>query len=147
MRAPFAMSITGFIVGLPIFCDSGFIVLSGLNKSMAKRTGIPLAVMSVSLATGLYAIHCLAPPHPGATAAAATIGVDFGKLIFTGMLVAIPAIIVGYFWAGYAGKTMPDKIVTDEPEDRQVNNLPSLARSFIPVIVPIILIGLKSFLA
>ncbi len=146
-RAPLAMGITGFIVGLPIFCDSGFIVLSGLNKSLAKRTGIPLAVMSVSLATGLYAIHCLAPPHPGATAAAATIGVDFGKLIFAGMLVAIPAMVVGYFWAEYAGKTMPGKIVTDEPEDKLVNNLPSLARAFIPVIVPIILIGLKSFLA
>src|SRR5476651_372068 len=54
--APLAMSITGFIVGLPIFCDSGYIVLSGLNKSMSKRTGISMATMSVSLATGLYAV-------------------------------------------------------------------------------------------
>src|ERR1700712_66101 len=46
-RAPLAMSITGFIVGLPIFCDSGYIVLSGLNNSLAKRTGIPIAVMAV----------------------------------------------------------------------------------------------------
>ena len=65
-NAALAMSITGFIVGLPIFCDSGFIVLSGLNKSLAKRTGISIAIMSVSLATGLYAVHCLIPPHPGA---------------------------------------------------------------------------------
>src|SRR6195952_5467638 len=49
--APLAMSLTGFIVGLPIFCDSGYIVLSGLNRSMAKRTGISMATMSVSLAT------------------------------------------------------------------------------------------------
>src|SRR5690349_11263757 len=55
-NAATAMSITGFIVGLPIFCDSGFIVLSGLNKSLARRTGISLSVMSISLATGLYTV-------------------------------------------------------------------------------------------
>src|SRR3569833_2205681 len=56
--APLAMSITGFIVGLPIFCDSGYIVLCGLNRAMAKRTGISIATMSVSLATGLLSVHC-----------------------------------------------------------------------------------------
>src|SRR5664279_1814938 len=69
-----AMSITGFIVGMPIFCDSGFIVLSGLNRSMVHRTGISVVVMSVSLATGLLTVHCLIPPHPGASAAAAALG-------------------------------------------------------------------------
>ncbi len=102
--AALAMSITGFIVGMPIFCDSGFIVLSGLNNSLAKRTAIPTVVMSVSLATGLYAVHCLIPPHPGAAAAAGIIGVDIGKMILIGILVAIPAAVVGYLWANYAGK-------------------------------------------
>src|ERR1041385_1197375 len=55
--APLAMSITGFIVGLPIFCDSGYIVLNGVNRSIAKHTGISIATMSVSLATGLLAVH------------------------------------------------------------------------------------------
>ncbi len=144
-RAPLAMSITGFIVGLPIFCDSGFIVLNGLNKSMAKRTGIPIAIMSVSLATGLLSVHCLVPPHPGATAAAVTIGVDFGKLILIGMVVAIPAMIVGYLWARYAGKNTPDKITDDEIVVNHSGNLPSLLQACLPVIVPIVLIGLKSF--
>lgn len=80
-RAPIAMSITGFIVGLPIFCDSGYIVLSGLNNSLAKRTGIPIVIMAVSLATGLYAVHCLIPPHLGAAAAAGILEVDFGILM------------------------------------------------------------------
>ena len=103
-KAPLAMSITGFIVGLPVFCDSGYIVLSGLNQSLAKRTGISVVIMATSLATGLYAVHCLLPPHPGAAAAAVTIGVDFGKLIVIGIAVAIPGMLAGYFWAGYAGK-------------------------------------------
>ncbi|OQP67032.1 gluconate transporter [Niastella vici] len=146
-QAPLAMSITGFIVGLPIFCDSGYIVLSGLNKSLCRRTGISIIIMSVSLATGLYSVHCLIPPHPGAAAAAGTIGVDFGRLIITGLLVAIPAMLVGYAWARYAGK----KITNEEPLEAPVIDLttqaPSALLSFLPVIVPILLIGARSFLA
>lgn len=145
-HAPLAMSITGFIVGLPIFCDSGYIVLSGLNKSLCRRTGISVAIMSVSLATGLYSVHCLIPPHPGAAAAASTIGVDFGRLILVGMAVAIPAMLVGYGWARYAGK----RFKTEEPTETPVVGLgmptPSAFLSFLPVVVPILLIGIKSFL-
>jgi GntP family gluconate:H+ symporter len=146
-QAPLAMSITGFIVGLPIFCDSGYIVLSGLNKSLCRRTGISVIIMSVSLATGLYSVHCLIPPHPGAAAAAGTIGVDFGKLILVGMAVTLPAMLVGYAWAHYAGK----KIKNEEPAEAPVVDLartaPSVLLSFLPVLAPIILIGIKSFLA
>jgi len=145
-RAPLAMSITGFIVGMPIFCDSGYIVLSGLNRSMAKRTGIPVVIMSVSLATGLYAVHCLIPPHPGASAAAATIGVDFGKLILTGIAVALPGMIAGNLWAKYAGRKFADPVTNDEPEVMEAATGPSLFKACLPVFVPIILIGIKSFL-
>jgi GntP family gluconate:H+ symporter len=143
--APLAMSITGFIVGLPIFCDSGYIVLSGLNRSMAKRTGISIATMSVSLATGLLSVHCLVPPHPGASAAAATIGVDFGKLILIGAIAAIPAMIVGNLWANYAGRKSPDKI-SDDFIEIESNQGPSLIKACLPVFVPIILIAIRSFL-
>lgn len=146
-KAPLAMSITGFIVGLPIFCDSGFIVLSGLNRSLAKRTGISIVVMSVSLATGLMAVHCLIPPHPGAAAAAATIGVDLGKLILIGIVVAIPAMIVGYLWANYAGKKVPAIVVEEEIIAEANARPPSVIKAFLPVVVPIILIAVKSFLA
>src|SRR5665213_1900205 len=144
-RAPWAMSITGFIAGLPIFCDSGFIVLSGLNRSIAKRTGIPVAVMTSSLATGLYAVHCLVPPHPGSTAAAGIIGVDFGKLMLIGAGVALPAMIVGNFWARYAGKDSTEKIVDDIAEN-EISNRPSLVRSCLPIVIPILLIAAKSFI-
>lgn len=146
-KAPLAMSITGFIVGLPIFCDSGYIVLNGLNRSLSKRTGISMIIMSTSLATGLYSVHCLIPPHPGAAAAASTIGVDYGKLILMGIVVAIPAMMAGYAWARYAGK----KFRVDRPVEAAVEmpatTAPSVISSFLPVIIPIILIGIKSFLA
>jgi GntP family gluconate:H+ symporter len=146
-QAPLAMSITGFIVGLPIFCDSGYIVLSGLNKSLCRRTGISVIIMSVSLATGLYSVHCLIPPHPGAAAAASTIGVDYGKLILIGISVAIPAMLVGYIWARYAGRKIKNEAPADVPVTNLTTNAPSVLLSFLPVLIPIVLIGIKSFLA
>ncbi|HKO82188.1 MAG TPA: GntP family permease, partial [Chitinophagaceae bacterium] len=144
-NASLALSITGFIVGLPVFCDSGFIVLSGLNKSMIKRTGISAIIMSISLASGLYAVHCLLPPHPGAAAAASTIGVDFGKLILYGLVVAFPVMLVGHWWAGYMGKKMQHADVEDEELIKEPEAQPSVIQSFLPVIVPIVLIALRSF--
>ncbi|HYV53462.1 MAG TPA: GntP family permease, partial [Chitinophagaceae bacterium] len=142
-KASLAMSIAGFIVGLPVFCDSGYIVMSGLNQSLAKRTGISVVTMAVSLATGLYSVHCLIPPHPGATAAAATIGVDLGKLILIGTAVAIPGMIIGHVWSRYAAKKLPYVTATNEHVDR--GPVPSALMAFLPVVVPIILITINSF--
>jgi len=143
-HAAFAMSITGLVVGLPIFCDSGYIVLSGLNKSIARRTGISAIIMSVSLATGLYSVHCLIPPHPGAAAAAGVFGVSFGRLILIGIVVALPAMLVGHWWAGFAGRKIPFLRSTDESDEINEVALPSAVKAFLPVIVPIILIAMHS---
>lgn len=143
-RAPLAMSLTGFVVGLPVFCDSGFIVLSGLNKALARQANIPITTMAVSMATGLYSVHCLIPPHPGATAAAAAIGVDYGRLMLMGTLVAIPAMLVGYAWAKYTNsKTASDTstVVEVSFHDHQV----SVFKAFLPIAVPVFLIAAKSF--
>ncbi|MFD0750193.1 GntP family permease [Mucilaginibacter calamicampi] len=145
-RSALAMTLTGFIVGLPIFCDSGYIVLSGLNRSLARRTHTHMAVMAVSLATGLYSVHCLIPPHPGASAAAGIIGVDFGRLIMMGIIVAIPASAAGYLWANYMGKKMDDVVDDDIDVPTENKHLPSSLKAFLPVVVPILLISLKSFL-
>ena len=142
-KASLAMSIAGFIVGLPVFCDSGYIVMSGLNQSLARRTGISVVTMALSLATGLYSVHCLVPPHPGATAAAATISVDLGKLILIGTAVAIPGMIIGHAWSRYAGKKLPHVAATSEHVDH--GPAPSVLMAFLPVMVPIVLITINSF--
>jgi len=143
-RAAFAMSVSGFIVGLPVFCDSGYIVLSGLNQSLAKRTGISIVIMAVSLATGLYSVHCLIPPHPGATAAASTIGVDFGKLIAIGIATALPGMWVGHWWATYMGKRLAH-VEADKEHIVHHGHAPNVLLAFLPVIIPILLITTNSF--
>ena len=144
-RSALAMSFTGFLVGLPIFCDSGYIVLSGLGNSLAKKTGVHIVIIAASLATGLYAVHCLVPPHPGAAAAAGIIPVDLGQLILFGILVSIPAMLTGHLWARYAGRNLQGKIEAEEVEPQVENVLPGTARAFLPILVPILLIGIKSF--
>lgn len=146
-KAPMAMGITGFVVGLPIFCDSGYIVLSGLANSLAKRTGISMAILAGALATGLYSVHCLIPPHPGMSAAAAQLQVDFGKLILTGLVVAVPSSIVGYLWTSYMGKKTDQHQVHTGTAVQPGENTgqPSAAMSFLPVALPILLIALKPF--
>jgi len=146
--AAVAMNITGIIVGLPVFCDSGYIVLSGLNQSLARRTHTPVVIMSASLASGLYAMHCLIPPHPGATAAAGVIGADIGRLILTGILVAVPAALVGCWWAHAAGRKIPAaQQEADTAATAEAGPAPSVAMAFIPVIVPIILIAAGAFIS
>ena len=144
-NSAFALSLTGFIVGLPVFCDSGFIVLNGLNKSLSKKAAISIAITSVSLATGLYAVHCLIPPHPGAAAAAGIIGADYGKLILYGVIIAIPAMLIGHWWAVYAGKKITLTEVEQEEVIEDTSDQPSVLQAFLPVIIPILLIAVRSF--
>jgi GntP family gluconate:H+ symporter len=141
-----AMNITGFIVGLPVFCDSGFIVLSGLNRSLARRAGVSILVTSVSLASGLYAVHCLIPPHPGAAAAAGTMGVDFGRLLLAGIVIAIPAALAGYAWAVYAGKKWGVESSEDGAPKVPASNPPSEWQAFMPILLPVFLMAGKSLL-
>jgi gluconate:H+ symporter, GntP family len=146
-RASLALSITGFIVGLPIFCDSGYIVLNGINKSITRKAGMSVAQMSISLASGLYAVHCLLPPHPGATAAAITLSVELGKLIGYGILIAIPAMLIGHWWAVYAGRK--SSYDTGNRHEEPVNEnviKPSVPVSFLPVVIPILLMAAKSII-
>lgn len=145
-NAAWAMSLTGFIVGMPVFCDSGFIVLNGINKSMAARAKISVVITTVSLATGLYTVHCLMPPHPGAAAAAGIVDVDFGKLMLLGAVVALPGTIAGNWWANYSGKKIPFVAAEENSTEAVVQKPPSVIKAFLPVIMPILLIAIRSFL-
>lgn len=140
-----SMNMIGFIVGMPVFCDSGFIILSSLNKSISRRTAISPLITSVSLATGLLSVHCLIPPHPGAAAAAALLGVDFGKILLAGILIAVPASLTGYLWAVYAGK----KIHIELPEEQRIivplSARPTTFQAFLPIVVPVLLMAARSF--
>jgi gluconate:H+ symporter, GntP family len=147
-RSPLAISIAGYIVGIPIFCDSGFVVLSPLNNSLARLSKISMTVMAFALAGPLYIIHCLIPPHPGPTAAAGVLGGDLALIIFWGIIAGIPAVIIGLYWAlKFASRYYiePPEGASFEEIASEFKVLPSPVMSFAPIALPIILIGFGSF--
>lgn len=148
-RAPAAISATGFVVGLPIFCDSGFIILSSLNKALARAAGFAMPIMATALATGLYSVHCLVPPHPGISAACSTMGADIGQVMLLGIGLAIPGAMAGYAWALYSGSRWKHPAVEaeDETPASPDNRLkPAVWRAMVPVFLPVLLIGMKAML-
>jgi len=146
-RNVLTMSITGAIVSIPVFCDSGFVVLSPLNKAMGARTNTSMAVMATALSSGLYATHCLVPPTPGPIFMSETLNADLGLVIMLGLAVAIPAVIGGYLYAVFISSRYyvpPQPEETVESLREKYGSLPAPIPSFAPILVPIILIALKS---
>jgi len=145
-RSAAALGITGFITGLPIFCDSGFIILSGLSKAFSRKSGIAMPFLATVLACSLYSVHCLIPPHPGALAAAGILDANIGYLIMLGMLFAIPGAVAAFFWSRWISKR---NIITPPVQNGPYENLPAEALppvflSFLPIVAPLLLITIKS---
>ena len=145
-RAPAALGITGFLAGLPIFCDSGYIILSGLAKSFSAKTKIAMPFIAVVLACSLYSVHCLVPTHPGALAAAGIMNVNIGNFILWGIAFAIPGALAAFFWTKKMTKNKGYRPALYEQSNKELTDeeLPSPLLSILPVIVPILLITLAS---
>ncbi len=148
-RVPTAMGIIGYIVSIPVFADSGFILLSPLNKSLSKKAGITLAGSAIALALGLIVTHTMVPPTPGPIAAAGILGADVGLVLAIGIPVSALALIPGLWFAQkYAAKTWidPNPDIDAAEISRRLKDAPSAFKTSLPVIVPIVLIVLKSVL-
>ncbi len=152
-----AILLMGWIISIPVFCDSGFVVLNPIRKAMVKRTQTSSVAMTVALSMGLYISHCFIPPTPGPIAAAGTLGVGDNLLLVMGLgaLISIPALVAGYFFAKFIGKKVKDRGETGTSDKEEVvqtyeelvaayGDLPNAALSFAPIVVPIILMGVAS---
>ena len=146
-RVPLAMLIVGSFISIPVYADSGFVILSPLNKAITKKSGISLACTAIALSLGLTITHCLVPPTPGPVAATAILGADLGLVILIGLIVSMFVAAESYFFVTrYASRTYidpdPDGEITVEEDDAK--DKPSALRSFLPVVVPLVLIVFKS---
>ncbi|MDR2767707.1 MAG: GntP family permease [Treponema sp.] len=154
-----AMQIMGWVVSIPVFCDSGFVILDPIRKALVKRTKVSSIAMTVALSTGLYSSHVFIPPTPGPIAAANTLfgsaeaaGTHLLLVMGLGVLVSIPALIGSLLFAQAVGK----KIRSAEDEELASSSksyeelvaaygkLPGGFISLAPIIVPIILMALGS---
>ena len=146
-HVPLAMSIIGYFVSIPVFADSGFVILSPLNKALSKEARISLTGSAVALAMGLIATHCLVPPTPGPIAAAGILDADLGLVIALGLVVSVFALVAGWLFATkVAAKTYidPNPELSEAEVMEKIKHAPSAFKAFTPIAVPIILIVLKS---
>jgi GntP family gluconate:H+ symporter len=142
-----AMMLIGWIVSIPVFCDSGFVLVSPIGKSLARRTSHPQASLMLALGAGLFASHVFIPPTPGPVAAAGMMGLDDNLLlvIAVGVVISLISLVPAYFFAGKIGKKITTIGVNlDEDNKTQNERYPSATLSFLPIIVPVLLMAMGS---
>lgn len=150
-----ALALTGFLVSIPIFCDSGFVVLAPIAKAISRATKKSFIGLGVALAAGLVITHSLVPPTPGPLGVCGIFGIDVGSFILLTIVLALPMTIACIAYARLFLSKKYYRIPNDEGEIVEVpyqepdyegafamdmHGVPGALESFMPLLVPIILI-------
>ncbi|OHV12838.1 GntP family permease [Kushneria phosphatilytica] len=157
-REDWAMALTGYIVSIPIFCDSAYVILNPLVRALARNSGRSVIALGIALASGLAVTHSAVPPTPGPLGVAGIFGVDIGLMIAWGLVFTAPALIVMVIYARLMGprieariRAESDDALDQDPESapRQLSEseLPPLTRSVMPIALPIALIFLNTVIS
>ena len=150
-----AIELMGWVVSIPVFCDSGFVILDPIRKALVKKTGTSSVAMTVALSAGLYISHVFIPPTPGPIAAASTLGIGNNLLLVMGMGAAasILPLIAGLLFAKFIGKKVKSAdetgsatatVKTYEELVAGYGKLPGGFNALAPIIVPIVLMAMGS---
>lgn len=149
-----AIELMGWVVSIPVFCDSGFVILNPVRRALVRQTGASSVAMTVCLSCGLYVAHVFIPPTPGPLAAAQALGLENNILLLfgIGILCSVFPLIAGYFFARHIGKKI--KSTDERTDDATTGNYENLKASFgrlpgpvnamAPLVVPILLMALSS---
>ena len=146
-KAAWALGITGLVIAMPVFFDAGLIILIPLAFSLAKRTSRSSLYYAIPLLAGLAVGHAFIPPTPGPVLVATMLGVDLGWVIIVGLVCGFFAMIVaGPVWGAYCGKKyfipVPEHVASQP--DIDTSKLPSFATVVLIILIPLVLIILKS---
>ena len=140
-----AMLICGYILSIPVFGDSTFIMLNPISKSLSLKSKVPYAATTIAVALGATASHSLVPPTPGPIATAGILDADLGMIIFWGIIVSLIALIPAYFFIKkYVSKIPLEPVLSEIDSTTVATKPPTATKSFLPVIVPLVLIILAS---
>ena len=150
-----AIELMGWVVSIPVFCDSGFVILDPIRRAMVRRTRTSSVAMTVALSAGLYISHVFIPPTPGPIAAASTLGIGDNLLLVMGMgvLASILPLIAGLLFAKYIGKSVKSADETGDSTETaktyeelvaSFGKLPGGFDALAPIVVPIVLMALGS---
>lgn len=161
-REDLAMAITGFLVSIPIYCDSGFVILFPVAKALSKSTRKSIITLGLALASGLVITHTVVPPTPGPVGAAGIFGANVGAVILWGIVIAIPMVIATLLYADWYGKKVyqipdddgewirPTNISEQKAVDYSFDEdeeMPSTFTAFLPILAPIVLILINTIIS
>lgn len=142
-KLQWAVMLTGFLIGLPLYYNAGFVILVPLVFMLARKTGLPLLYIAIPMAAALSTTHCFLPPHPGPTVLVNAFKADTGKTLLYGLCIVIPAVIV-------AGPLLGRALVRISPieppvavDQKATKDLPAAWPSFLVALLPVILITLS----
>ena len=158
-KEEWALALTGYVVAIPVFADSGLVILTPLAKSLSRMTGKSVIGLGLAMATGLQLAHVFIPPTPGPLAVAGILEIDMGMMIVWGLVMKIPVLIMSTLYSKWLGKRIyqiptedgTDFVRTDFKQEyiksienmEQIykdKNLPGAGLSFAPILIPLLLI-------
>lgn len=135
-------TLMGYLVGIPVFCDSGFILLNPIGKNLAKTSGISPLTFSLSLAGGLYLSHILIPPTPGPLAVAGILHLEqhLGLILLIGFIVSAPVFLVIVWWANRFKQQFPTAVSQEEELPVEEGKNPAALIPALVILLPLVLI-------
>lgn len=149
-NATWVMMLVGFIAGIPVFVEVGFVLLVPLVFVVARDAGLSKMQIGVPLALSLMVVHCIVPPHPAAMAISATLGADVGKVIIFGLLAGLPCAIAGgplFVKFGMRGAKADAQSATDAPRAAvDIASLPGFGVTLFTILLPLLIMVGKTLL-
>src|SRR4030095_14256161 len=136
-----AVLLTGFLVGIPLFYNAGFIILVPLIFSIARTAKLPLLYVAIPMAASLSTPHCFLPPHPGPMFLVGAFKADLGKTLMYGLVISMPVVIIAGPLLGRFLKRLNIQIPTEKKIETEEKKLPGVFESFILALLPVLLIA------
>jgi len=151
-RMPLALTLSGFVIGLAIFSDVGYVILNPLVHASALTAGVNMSVMGTGLVGAMQLTHAMVPPTPGPLAAVALVGADLGKVIFFGGIVTLIGSLAGWLYAKVVGphvESPPSREFVGQSfvEQGRESELPTTWGAYAPILIPLMLIAGQSVAA
>jgi Gnt-I system high-affinity gluconate transporter len=139
-----AILLTGFLIGIPLYYNAGFVILVPLVFMLARKTGLPLLYIAIPMAASLSTTHCFLPPHPGPVVLVNAFKANTGVVLLYGIMIAIPAVILAGPLLGKWFMQGKNKLA-EKNETASVNkvDLPAALPSFSIALLPVLLITLS----
>lgn len=154
-KLPWAMGFTGYLVSIPVFVDVAYILLQPVVESLAVKSKRPVLFIGLALTAGLTVSHTLIPPTPGPMAVASLLEVNIGRMLMINLIVAICAMTGGVLWVIFFVKrswidydkklSEASHIYDGEQKGDQVSKGQNVLNDILPILVPIVLIGMGAF--